>query len=494
MPLNSVHDAAVREPAAALESVDPQTGEMYTLLSVLMPVYNEVRTLRAIVSRVLNSPVPLSIELVCVDDASTDGSGRLLDELAAEDSRIRVIRQPVNKGKGAAVREAIRHMRGDVVIIQDADLEYDPADYPKLLGPILEGRADAVFGSRFALTSQRRVLLYWHGVANRLLTWIFNILNDVNLTDMETCYKAVRADVLRQTPLKSDRFGIEPELSTRLAQWNVRMYEVPVSYHGRTVAEGKKIGWRDAFAAVWAILRFRFLDTRFTTHDGFYILQSVRKARGFNRWMLAQFSSYIGKRVLEAGCGIGNFTELLLDRERLVCVDSDILYVQMIGWRFGHLANLRVMRADLTDPALGEQLSDERLDTVICLNVLEHISADREALARYWELLAPQGRVIVLVPAHAALYSACDRVLGHERRYEPAELRSKLEEAGFDVEMLREFNRFGTVGWWVNKQRQRTDLSPREMRLFELLLPIAKLIERFPLLPGLSVIAVGRKR
>ena len=160
-----------------------------------------------------------------------------------------------------------------------------------------------MFGSRFASASQRKILLYWHGVANHFLTWLTNILNDINLTDMETCYKAVRADILKQTPLYSNRFGIEPELTTKLAQWNIRLYEVPISYHGRTVAEGKKIGWKDAVSAIWTLLKYRFIDDRFTTHDGYYVLQSMRRARGLNRWILEQFRQFIGQRVLEAGCG-----------------------------------------------------------------------------------------------------------------------------------------------------------------------------------------------
>src|SRR6478752_8356911 len=228
-----------------------------TLLSVLMPVYNEARTLRTIVRRVLASPAGLPMELVCVDDGSRDGSPEILEALAAADSRVRVFRQPRNMGKGAAIIRAIAEMRGDIGLIQDADLEYDPADYPALVAPIVEGRADAVFGSRFASPPQRKILLYWHSVANKFLTWLTNILNDINLTDMETCYKAVRGDILRQTPLHSDRFGIEPELTTRLAQWNIRIYEVPVSYHGRTVAEGKKIGPKDGMAAVWQLLKYR---------------------------------------------------------------------------------------------------------------------------------------------------------------------------------------------------------------------------------------------
>ena len=463
------------------------------LLSILVPVYNESRTLRAILSRVLASPVGVPIEVVCVDDGSGDASVAILESLATADPRIRVIRQPRNMGKGAAIRRAIQEMRGDVAVIQDADLEYDPADYPALLAPILQGKADAVFGSRFASASQRKVLLYWHSVANRFLTWLTNILNDINLTDMETCYKAVRADVLKQTPLKSNRFGIEPELTTRLVQWNVRLYEVPISYHGRTVAEGKKIGWQDAVSAVWTLFKFRFIDGRFTTHDGYYVLQSMRRARGLNKWILDQFRPYVGNRVLEAGCGIGNFTELLLDRERLLCLDNDQLYVEMLNWRLGHLENVRTIQFDLADIHGYARLRDEVIDTIVCLNVLQHIGPDEAVLRVYYDLLQPGGHAIILVPAHPSLYSPCDAALGHERRYTRVELHTKMQRAGFEVISLEEFNRMGVPGWWVNKKLGRRDLNPRQMRAFEWLLPLAKLVEALKLGPGLSLIGVGRR-
>ena len=463
------------------------------LLSVLMPVYNEARTLRTIVGRVLATPVALPIELVCVDDGSRDRSADILDELAADDSRVRVIRQPRNMGKGAAIRRAIEEMHGDIGLIQDADLEYDPQDYPALIAPILEGKADAVFGSRFASAGQRKVLLYWHTVANHVLTWMTNVLNDINLTDMETCYKAVRGDVLRQTPLHSDRFGIEPELTTRLAQWNIRLYEVPISYHGRSVAEGKKIGWKDAVSAVWTLLKYRVIDDRFTTHDGYYVLQSMRRARGLNRWILDQFRPYLGARVLEAGCGIGNFTELLLDRERLICLDNDPLYVEMLEWRLGHLENVSTRKFDLSDSAAYETLRDERIDTVVCLNVLEHIAPDEQVLRAYFDLLDPGGHAIILVPAHPSLYGPCDEALGHERRYTAPELHTKLQHAGFEVVMMEEFNRLGVPGWYLNKKLGRRDLNPRQMRAFEWLLPVAKLMESMKLGRGLSLIGVGRK-
>lgn len=227
-----------------------------------MPVRNEARTLREIVRRVLQSPIDLEIELVCVDDGSTDGSGDLLTQLASEHPNIRVIHHDTGKGKGAAIRTAIKEMTGDIAIIQDADLEYDPEDYPKLLGPILSGEADAVFGSRFITGRRRQVHRFWHAQANRLLTLLCNMVSNLSLTDMETCYKAVRADVLKAIHLESNRFEIEVELTMRLARRRLRIYEVPISYHGRTAAEGKKIGFKDGLHAVWAIIRFGILDRR----------------------------------------------------------------------------------------------------------------------------------------------------------------------------------------------------------------------------------------
>jgi len=222
-------------------------------LSVLIPVYNE----RATIDHILDAvhAVPIAKEVVCVDDASTDGTGERLAVFHAEGRIDVLVCHERNRGKGAAIRSALAASTGDVVIVQDADLEYDPADWPSLLAPIAAGRADAVFGSRF-LGGPHRVLYFWHSVGNWVLTLLSNMLTNVNLTDMETCYKAIRGDLARSLPLTSDRFGFEPEVTARLVQAKARIYEVPISYHGRTYAEGKKISWRDGVAAIWHILRF----------------------------------------------------------------------------------------------------------------------------------------------------------------------------------------------------------------------------------------------
>ncbi len=246
----------------AERTIAADASQQLRRLSVLMPVYNEHRTLPEIVARVLSSPIPLEIELIIVDDCSSDGSWEVIQELATADPRIKALRHNRNAGKGAALRTAIAEISGDVAIVQDADLEYDPHEYRLLLPPIMSGKADAVFGSRYAGTP-RRVTPFWHTLINRGLTLLSNVVNNLWLTDMETCYKMVRADVLKQLRLTSRTFTFEPELTCRLSQWGARIYEVPISYNSRGYREGKKIRPRDGFLALGAIVRARFLDRRF---------------------------------------------------------------------------------------------------------------------------------------------------------------------------------------------------------------------------------------
>ena len=224
-------------------------------LSVIIPVYNEKNTIEEIIHRVLNVEIGLEKEIIVVDDCSQDGTREILEEL--NQPNIKVYFHSKNQGKGAALQTGFSKAEGDIILIQDADLEYDPREYPILLEPILDGRADAVYGSRF-LGGPHRVLFFWHYIGNRFLTTFSNILSNLNLTDMETCYKAFRGEVLNKITLKSKKFGFEPEITTKLAKLKCRIYEVPISYSGRDYSEGKKIGWKDGIAAIFHIIRFKF--------------------------------------------------------------------------------------------------------------------------------------------------------------------------------------------------------------------------------------------
>jgi len=230
------------------------------ILSIVMPVFNEKTTITTIVQRVMAVDTGCEKELIIVDDASTDGTRELLKNLSvAGRPGIKVVLHEQNQGKGAAIQTGLQHTTGEVILIQDADLEYDPADYPRLLDPFLKGQADVVYGNRFH-GGVHRVLYFWHSLGNQVLTFLSNLLTNLNLSDMEVGYKVFRADILKRITLRSKRFGFEPEVTAKVAKLGCRIYEVPIAYHGRTYAEGKKITWKDGIAALWCLVRFRFFD------------------------------------------------------------------------------------------------------------------------------------------------------------------------------------------------------------------------------------------
>jgi glycosyltransferase involved in cell wall biosynthesis len=232
-------------------------------LSVVIPVYNERATLRMVIEKVLS--LPLDTELLCVDDGSSDGSREILAGLHNEHPQVRVLLQPRNMGKGAALRRGIQEATGDYVIIQDADLEYDPSEYPFLLEPLIQGKADVVYGSRFLSSRPHRVLYFWHSVGNWILTVLSNMLTNINLSDMETCYKVFRREIIQSIPIEEERFGFEPEITVKVAKRRLRIYEVGISYWGRTYEEGKKIGWKDGIRALWCLLKYSLKEARVAT-------------------------------------------------------------------------------------------------------------------------------------------------------------------------------------------------------------------------------------
>jgi glycosyltransferase involved in cell wall biosynthesis len=459
-----------------------------TTLSVLMPVYNESRTLRTIVERVLASPVDCDIELVCVDDCSKDDSLEILRELAANDPRINVIAQPVNMGKGKAIRTAIDAMTGDIAIIQDADLEYDPEEYPKVIGPLLTGKADAVYGSRFASSEVRRVLFFWHSLGNKVLTTFSNMANDLNLTDMETCYKAIRADILKRLRLTSDRFGLEPEITARLAQWGARIYEVPISYHGRTYAEGKNIGWRDGVEALWLIFKFRFLDSGATDEQSVVTRQALGQASRFRQWVLERFTEHLGSDVVEINAGPGHTTSHLLGSARLVVTDVDPVHVETLRRRFGHMENLEIKHIDIDRGPLDA----EGLDTAVLFDGLQRAHEPKQLLANVAASLRSGGKILIQVPADTGLFGSTDQAAGHIRRFDREDLEDVIRSAGLELILIEPFNRLGVIGWRLHHALGAGRISAAEARGFDALVPLAKRIDAVTSGRGLSWLAVAR--
>jgi glycosyltransferase involved in cell wall biosynthesis/protein-L-isoaspartate O-methyltransferase len=465
------------------------------LLSIIVPAYNEEEYLAASILRALEAPLPegLESEVVAVDDGSTDETPQILDELAERyPGRIRVFHHAQNAGKGAAIRTALQHARGEFGIIQDADLEYDPAEYPKVLGPLIANKADVVYGSRFLISGERRVIYYWHALANHLLTTACNMAADLNLTDMETCYKAFRMSLAQSIPIRSNRFGVEPELTIKFAKRQASIYEVPISYYGRTYEEGKKIGAMDAVSALWVILRC-YLTRDIYTDRGAHILDSLAGTKRFNKWMADTVRPWMGVRVLELGSGIGNMTQhLSRGRKTYVASDIDDEHMARLRVRFRGRPNLEIRKCDLCASTDFEPLRGV-FDTVVCLNVVEHVEDDLLALTNIRSALKPGGRAIILVPQDQAAYGTLDEVLGHFRRYSEIHLRKRMEAAGFEIERMLHFNRVTRPGWRFNGQiLRRRSFSRFQLRVFDLLVPLWRRLDRFFPWPAVSVIAIGR--
>jgi glycosyltransferase involved in cell wall biosynthesis len=458
-----------------------------------MPVYNERTVVERCISLVLAAPLPENMdrELIIVDDCSTDGTYAILERLAAVHPEIRLFQHSVNQGKGAAVRSAIQQAVGDFSLIQDADLEYDPEEYPILLKPLLDGRADAVFGSRYLAGEQTRVLLFWHSVINKTLTLITNMFCNLNLTDMETCYKVFRTDLLKSIPIRSDRFGFEPEVVMKSAKRKFRIYEVPISYHGRTYEEGKKIGWKDGIKALGVVLKFWLVDDLYAVPYGRGVLNNLNGTPQYLSWLAREVRPHLGDTALELGAGIGNLAGRLMSRRLLyVAAEKDPLYLHALRNRFLRTPNVRVQRIDPEEPADF----DGAFDTVLCLNVLEYVNDPRVTIESIRRCLNPGGTLVVLAPQHSSLYGALDRSMGHKRRFERQQLEQLLTAAGFQVQRAYSLNKIGTPPWWIySKLLRRVHINKLTLKAFDKTVWLWRRIDGLLPWAGLSLVLVARK-
>ena len=475
----------------------PQPSVVETLdVSVLVPVYNERHLVEASLKRLLAVEHPLirSLQVIVVDDGSTDGSWPIVERVALGDARVIALQHGLNQGKGAAVQTALEHATGDVTIIHDADLEYNPEDIPAILVPFVTEGADAVFGSRYLSAPYRRALMHRHTVLNRFLTAASSWLTDLNLSDVETCYKAVRTPLLKSIPLRSRDFRLEIELAFKLAKRRATVFEVPIRYLPRSYREGKKIRARDGLLALEAMARFTMIDDVYKDDEyGTRILAEMERARRFNLWMGDTLRPFVGDRVLEIGAGIGTLTSQFLPREQYVASDINPHYLDYLRSYSWGKPYLEVKRLDATDADAFQELAG-RFDTVLMINVLEHLDTRQAVLQNVSRVLDDGGRVVVLVPQHPALYGSLDRALDHKLRYRPSELRSDLESAGFVVEELFDFNRFSVPGWWLNgRVMKRRTFSRVQLKVLDTLIPLVRRVDRFFPWRGLSVIGVGRK-
>ncbi|HTR47777.1 MAG TPA: bifunctional glycosyltransferase/class I SAM-dependent methyltransferase [Verrucomicrobiae bacterium] len=491
-----------RGNAGPRESLDRDRTS--TTLSVIVPAYNERFLIEASLGRLRalgESPLLESVKVIVVDDGSSDGTAeaiaRFRASIESETSDRKFswvwLRHEKNSGKGAAIRTGLPHVDTELAVIHDADLEYHPQDLLRMVEVFLIEDADAVFGSRFMAGGYKRALFFRHAIGNKLLTFLCDLVCDLNLTDMETCYKMVRADLLKSIPLESSTFDVEPELAIKLAKRGSRIFEVPISYSGRTYHEGKKINWKDGVRALWAILHYAISDRIYTEDEsGGEILERLNRAPRFTKWMADVIRPYVGDRVLEVGAGTGNMSVHLMPRSIYWATDVNPHYLEYLVTLRATRPYLRVAYTNAMEAASFPV--GQAFDTVVCLNVVEHVQDDVAALRNIHDALVDGGRAVVLVPCGQWLYGTLDEVLGHFRRYREDQLAGVARQAGFHVEEILKFNRPGVPAWWLNGRiLRRKTFGLGQIRMLNMLTPLFRLVDAWLPLPPLSYIAILRK-
>lgn len=453
-------------------------------LSIIIPVYNELNTVLEVIRRVQNERH--NKEIIIVDDGSTDGSADLLRQIKEKD--IKVIFLAQNRGKGYAVREAIKHITGDITIIQDADLEYYPDEYTILIDKIIQNKADVVYGTRFLGT--HRVFNFYHFLGNNILNLVANVLLNTTLTDLMSGFKAFKTSILKQLVLEADGFGLEAEITAEIFKRRLRVYEVPISYEGRDYEDGKKIKWTDFFSCLYWLIRplLRKIDVAEET------LLKMRILRNYNLWTYHKIKPFLGKEILEIGSGIGRISKYLISLKSNVTL-SDINDDHLDYLRRKFIGNPLVKIIKMDGANFDSRTIENKFDTIVAINVLEHIENDVGVLKKINDGLAKEANLLLIVPAHKILFGKLDAILPHYRRYSRKELVDKLINTGFIIEKIEYMNFLSAIGWFINfKLLNRKRMPTLTIFLADKLIPLVSLIEKFIKFPfGLSLFAVAKR-
>jgi glycosyltransferase involved in cell wall biosynthesis len=477
------HESAAANPANARP-----------VLAVLIPVYNEVHTIEVLIKRVLASPVAMELRIFAVDDHSSDGSGAVLDRLAAVDNRITVLHHPINRGKGAAIRTAIQAAEGDFAIVQDADFEYDPSDYPRIIAALLRGDADAVFGSRYLNGNERRVLHYRHSLGNAMLTTFFNIVHNMHLTDMETCYKAMTVRLLKGLRLTTDRFGIEPEIAARLIAVRARIVEVPISYSPRGYQDGKKIGWQDALEAFYLIIKFKYFDAVPCVDSRMVRHLAMAEAPRYQQAIAREIQPFLGERVLEVGAEIGNLARHLTYCKQLILAEPTPECRRQLAANMEYCGNVTISDQDVFTKDGVAWAKRVQPDTILCINQLEQLEDDKAALDSLAAAIEPGGRLILLVSAHHFLYGSMDEALRRRRRYSSETVAALVKGVGLQIEHQKWLGKLVLVGWFLeSKVWRRQFIALKPVALLNVISPLMGILDHWLPWKGLSLLVVARK-
>jgi glycosyltransferase involved in cell wall biosynthesis len=473
-------------------------------LSVVVPVYNEQHLVEASLRRLEvlgHSPLLRRVQVLVIDNGSTDQSPQILRRFQNSLDRAwgggkfdwHFIRLDKNQGRGGGILKGIELADCELTVTHDADLEYYPADLLKMVPLFSEEQADAVIGSRFKGGEFRRLLFLRHALGNRLVTFLGGLICNLDLSDIATCYKMVRTELLQSIPFESRDFRMEVELAIKLAKRHARIFEVPIRYSGRTHQQGKKLRLRDVMTVLMGLAQAAlsndiYKEDRFASH----IRTRLQRAPRFSAWLADMLRPYLGQAVLELGAGIGYLTMHFTPRELYWATDSNPLYLDNLRRLSPNQPYLHTRLTDIAEA--GSFPAGVRFDTVVCRHVLENVADDLAALRNMHRALEERGRALVVVPQGPKLYGAIDEALGHCRRYTRQQLMDVCTQAGFHVQTVIGFNRAGSLAWWWDgKVRRRRNVGSARMRMINLLVPLLRRVDRWIPLPPLSLIAVLEK-